>query len=267
MAGIEQSELRVCRYPQTYSSVVVRASTAAPLYFPPQEIQVGSEKQVFVDGGITSYNNPAFQLFLESTLEVYRLGWPTGEKKMLLVSIGTGRHPNAQPGLRAEDVDFKSAAEGAPKAMFNAALYQQDLLCRVFGRCLAGDWLDDEVTDLMKSRGPLEPDRLFSYVRYNATLTEEGLRELGPDAASIKPEDVRSTDSVDHMPELQTIGRSVADLKGQGRALREVPRLAPGELAIEQIAQRFGLDGLEQELVAMRVGLGDALRRRAAGDE
>ena len=87
---------------------LVRASTAAPLYFPPQEIQVGSEKQVFVDGGITSYNNPAFQLFLESTLEAYCLGWPTGEKKMLLVD-GTGRHPNAQPGLRAGGGSFRRA--------------------------------------------------------------------------------------------------------------------------------------------------------------
>src|SRR5687768_16722490 len=46
---------------------LVRASTAAPTYFPPEEITVAdtgrSERTfVFVDGGITVFNNPAFQL-------------------------------------------------------------------------------------------------------------------------------------------------------------------------------------------------------------
>jgi patatin-like phospholipase/acyl hydrolase len=43
---------------------LVRASTAAPTYFPPEVINVGKQEFVFVDGGVTMYNNPAFQLFL-----------------------------------------------------------------------------------------------------------------------------------------------------------------------------------------------------------
>ena len=41
---------------------LVRASTAAPTYFPPEVVTVGGQVFLFVDGGITTYNNPAFQL-------------------------------------------------------------------------------------------------------------------------------------------------------------------------------------------------------------
>ena len=42
---------------------LVRASTAAPVYFPPETIELGGIRHVFVDGGITPYNNPALLLF------------------------------------------------------------------------------------------------------------------------------------------------------------------------------------------------------------
>ena len=67
---------------------LVRASTAAPTYFPPELINVAGRAFVYVDGGVTMFNNPAFQLFLMATLGAYRLRWPTGEDKMLLVSVG-----------------------------------------------------------------------------------------------------------------------------------------------------------------------------------
>ena len=188
---------------------VVRASTAAPMFFPPQEIGVGGETFVFVDGGVTSYNNPSFQLFLQATLEPYGLMWPTGEKNMLLVSIGTGLHPDIQQGLRRTDVDAAGAVSIATEGLFDAAMYQQDQLCRVFGRCLSGDPLDSEISDLIGARGPLEPARLFTYVRYNATLSREGLDALGLDA--IDPKAVQSLDSVEHMQDLQRIGKAVAE--------------------------------------------------------
>jgi patatin-like phospholipase/acyl hydrolase len=78
---------------------LVRASTAAPTYFPPEIVEVGPRQFVFVDGGVTMYNNPAFQLFLMATTESYRLCWPAGEDQMLLVSVGTGASANANNNL------------------------------------------------------------------------------------------------------------------------------------------------------------------------
>jgi uncharacterized protein len=74
---------------------IVRASTAAPTYFPPQTIAVPNDdgqpqEYEFIDGGVSSYNNPSLQVFLEATAPNYHFGWPTGPDKLLLLSLGTG---------------------------------------------------------------------------------------------------------------------------------------------------------------------------------
>ncbi len=92
---------------------LVRASTAAPTFFPPEVIVLNntdraSEREfIFVDGGVTMYNNPAFQMFLMATLDRYWAGkpearWRTGAERMLVVSIGTGTSPNPQMGLEPD---------------------------------------------------------------------------------------------------------------------------------------------------------------------
>ena len=187
---------------------LVRASTAAPVYFPPEVVKVGRHNFVFVDGGITTYNNPAFQAFLMATVEPYKMAWSAGEDKMLVVSIGTGTSPQANADLVPNEMNLLYNAGSLPSALMYAALNEQDTLCRVFGKCLAGDELDREVGTLIGTKGPVGPDKLFTYVRYNAELSADGLKALGlPD---IKPEDVQKLDSVAHIPELQRVGKAVA---------------------------------------------------------
>jgi patatin-like phospholipase/acyl hydrolase len=188
---------------------LVRASTAAPTYFPPEVIAFNNYEFIFVDGGVTMYNNPAFQLFLMATLEPYKLEWPTGEDKMLLVSIGTGIAADANKNLTPEQMNIIYNASSLPSAFMFAAANEQDFLCRVFGKCLNGGALDREVWDMKgdSGQGPASP-KLFTYMRYNAELTREGLDALG--LPSIVPSNVQQMDSVDHIPELQEVGRAVA---------------------------------------------------------
>lgn len=194
---------------------LVRASTAAPTFFPPEEVifAAGTPKEyrfVFVDGGITTYNNPAFQAFVMATVEPYNLKWVAGEEKLLLVSVGTGTSPDANKGLEGDDINIVYNATKIPSALMFAALNEQDLLCRVMGKCLAGDPLDREVGDLIGKKGPASP-KLFTYMRYNAELTHAGLSELGlPD---IDPKDVQKLDSVKHIKKLQQVGQAVATCK------------------------------------------------------
>lgn len=192
---------------------LVRASTAAPVYFPPEVVTFApgtpDEYQfVFVDGGITTYNNPAFQSFLMATVEPYKMNWPVGEDKILVVSIGTGTSPEANADLAPNEMNLIFNAGSLPSALMYAALNEQDTLCRVFGRCLAGDKLDREVGNLIGAKGPVGPNKLFTYMRYNAELSEDGLKALG--LTDIKPEDVQKLDSVEHIPELQRVGKAVA---------------------------------------------------------
>ncbi|GAB3640086.1 patatin-like phospholipase family protein [Spirosoma arcticum] len=187
---------------------LVRASTAAPTYFPPETITIGQHHVIFVDGGVTMYNNPAFQLFLMATIPAYRLEWPTGEDRLLLVSVGTGSAANANANLAPHEMNLLYNAGSIPSALMYAAANEQDFLCRVFGHCRYGAVLDREVGDLCAVKGPGDT-KLFSYVRYNADLSERGLAKLG--LPHIRPEHVQQMDSVAYTGDLQTVGRAVAD--------------------------------------------------------
>ncbi|MDP2840886.1 MAG: patatin-like phospholipase family protein [Candidatus Methanoperedens sp.] len=192
---------------------LVRASTAAPVYFPPEVVTFAPDTPdeyqfVFVDGGITTYNNPAFQSFLMATVAPYKINWAAGEDKMLVVSIGTGSSPQANADLSPNEMNLIYNAGSLPSALMYAALNEQDTLCRVFGKCLIGDKLDREVGDLIGAKGPVGPSKLFTYMRYNAELSADGLKALGlPD---IKPENVQKLDSVEHISELQRVGKALA---------------------------------------------------------
>jgi patatin-like phospholipase/acyl hydrolase len=187
---------------------LVRASTAAPTYFPPEVISLGGRRVVFADGGITSYNNPAFQLFLMATLDAYGLQWPAGEDSLLLVSVGTGYHPDANKNLKLSGMHLMHNMQSVPSALMFAALMQQDMLCRVFGRCLAGRELDSEVGDLHTEPGPTER-KLFTYVRYTADISAAGLAGLG--LGGIDSGSVRRLDNTAAIDDLGRIGRAVAE--------------------------------------------------------
>ena len=180
---------------------MLRASAAAPVYFPPQKLSMGGKTFEFVDGGMTSYNNPAFLLFLMATLPPYKLGWPTGEDRMLLVSVGTGATP--RPGAARNVMTAIWSVLMDPRY---AALVEQDFLCRVFGRCIVGDPIDSEVGDLKDMASP--SPKLFTYARYNAELSRPGLDALG--LRDIRVNNVRRMDSVKYIHDLMRLGREVA---------------------------------------------------------
>lgn len=190
---------------------LIRASTAAPTYFPPEVIEVEKGQPfVFVDGGITSFNNPAFQLFLMATTKPYKLNWPVGEDKMLLVSVGTGMTPSANKNLKPGEMNLLYNAGAIPSALMFAAQNQQDMLCRIFGKCLEGDIIDQEVGNMIDINAP-GGEKLFTYMRYNADLSHEGLSALG--LTQINPADVQKMDAVDKIKELQAVGKAIADQK------------------------------------------------------
>lgn len=188
---------------------LVRASTAAPVYFPPETVMIGKRQFIFVDGAVTMYNNPAFLLFLMATLPEYRLGWEAGEDNMLLVSVGTGTSANHNGSLKPSQMTLLYNAAQLPSALIYGASNEQDMLCRVFGRCRFGSALDRELGTLSggvdaKTFAP----KKFTYMRYNPDLSAEGLADLG--LRSIRPRHVQRLDSVAHLTEMQLVGREYA---------------------------------------------------------
>ena len=187
---------------------IVRASTAAPTFFPPEVVQVGPQRFIFEDGGVTPYNNPAFLLFLMATTRPYRLDWPTGPDKLHLTSIGTGTISQRGAKLKAKGMSLLYQAGSIPKALMFAGANQQDLACRMFGHTLAAPPLDSEAGALLAADGGSGLAPLFTYVRYNTDLSAAGLAALGlPD---IDPAGVQRLDGIAHMDDLMRLGRAAA---------------------------------------------------------
>ncbi|MDQ2945915.1 MAG: patatin-like phospholipase family protein, partial [Acidobacteriota bacterium] len=218
---------------------LVRASTAAPVYFPPEVLNWDASDPaktfLFVDGGMTPYNNSAFLLYRMATHPAYRLGWRTGEQNLLIVSIGTGSA--VSPQFKQNEIIPMNLA-GLPGALMYGIQVDQDTNCRTVGRCTYGEPLDREIRDLtcrdaaddcsmedwLKAESKsLEQDlgRAFLYARYNADLSSEGLDKL--ELTGIEPDKVQKLDAVDQMDNLLKIGTAAAkqiDLKHFGNFAR-----------------------------------------------
>lgn len=135
---------------------LVRASTAAPTFFPPEVVTfaqgTADEYQfVFVDGGVTTYNNPAFLAFQMATAAPYQLNWSTGVDNLLIVSVGTGCAAKARLDLKADDLWLLDHAKNIPGALMNAACAGWDMACRMLGECHFGAPIESEFGDMVRA--------------------------------------------------------------------------------------------------------------------
>lgn len=210
---------------------IVRASTAAPIFFPPEVIEIDPDDPkktfVFVDGGVTPYNNPAFLLYRFATDPAYRLNWPKGERSLLLMSVGTGAGATEGATADSPESNMLSTGLGIPTALMYSSLVDQDINCRAVGRCTFGDLIDRELLDMVPRQGPddgtlderlarplvpLSTDlgRSFLYARYNVDLSDAGLASLG--FGRLDPATMRKMDRAtsDHIDLLLEVGEAAA---------------------------------------------------------
>ena len=208
---------------------LVRASTAAPVYFPPEVVQWDptdpSKTFVFVDGGVTPYNNPAFLLYRMATEPAYRLNWKKGEDNLLIVSIGTGAAESLGATAARPNRNIVSTVAGLPGELMYGIQVDQDISCRTVGRCTFGAHLDREIMDLVPRQiqegmnleeqyaAPAVPlstnlGRHFLYVRYNADLSAAGLADLG--FTNVDATNIQKMDAVGNISILTEIGRAAA---------------------------------------------------------
>jgi hypothetical protein len=197
---------------------VVRASTAAPAYFDSQQITIArgaGAKAVsgeFVDGGVSPFNNPALMAMMYATMNGYRMNWPTGADKLLVVSIGTGA---ADPTVTHASLAAKQAVDALLSLMNDSATLQEMLL----------QWLSDGPTARRINRevGDLEGDVLngvaaLTYRRYNVDLRSTSVQELEPALQDPKViESLSAMDSPANMTLLHRLGALAAqrDIKAE----------------------------------------------------
>ena len=207
---------------------VVRASTAAPTYFPPQSIAVPdnqgrAQQYEFVDGGVSSFNNPALQLFLEATEPSYDFGWPTGVDKLLLISLGTGYNAVTVPSGKADCYMLLNWAGYLIKGLMNDMNLQQNLMMQLIGQRpttamrSAADEMhsagvqvgapSDSVVNRMSEW--LGATKLLTYQRMTVSLTRQRLDALG--LKDIDPVKVREMDAVNEIDNMRRVGEKVAE--------------------------------------------------------
>ena len=184
----------------------------APTYFPPELITFAEGKPeeynfIFVDGGVTTYNNPAYLAFQKATAKPYAVNWPTGRDKLLIVSVGTGSAANARPNLDVDDMNIIHYAKNIPSAMMNAASAGWDMTCRVLGECRHGGVIDREFGDMIMpspNDANFTGHKLFTYMRYDPDVTFEGLKTIG--ISDIDPAKMQQMDSVNNIPDIRRVG-------------------------------------------------------------
>jgi hypothetical protein len=193
---------------------VVRASTAAPTYFAPEEIAIHARdgsvvNGAFVDGGVTPFNDPALQLLMLAALQGHGFLWPTGKDRLLIVSIGTGAYK--QPRSAKEVVGDVAAKQGiaALQSLMDDCERTTRATLQWLTNCLT-PWIIDRAVGDMKLDSQSGP-QLATYVRYNAILEQAWLKtELGVDLAADKLGQIRKMDDPSNMDDLADLGRKAA---------------------------------------------------------
>ncbi len=156
---------------------IVRASTAAPHYFDPQEIQIveGEPPALFVDGGLTPHNDPSLALFLTAVLPNDHIGWPLGADKLTIVSIGTGTY---RPRYSSPQLRRASAVTIALRSLMSQISDNQQLTLTLMSWLGAGGapWpINLALGDMRDACPPF--GHQFRFLRYDVRLEREWLRD------------------------------------------------------------------------------------------
>jgi patatin-like phospholipase/acyl hydrolase len=187
----------------------VRASSAAPTYFDPEELDIGGGiKGAFVDGGVSMHNNPALLLFLVSTLKGFPFQWPVGEGKLLITSVGTGYWAEARAFEDAMGAKLWNWATSVPSMLMDDATWLNQLLLQYLSRSPTRYGIDSEIGEMGEDRLGIEP--VLTYLRYNVRLEEGALRELNLDEFSSRAVQLREMSDAKNRNDLNAIGTAAA---------------------------------------------------------
>ena len=135
---------------------------------------------------------------------------------LLVMSVGTGSAPKVDAEVYSSGKTAFTNLANFPAALMYGAQVDQDINCRIVGRCVYGAPIDGELGDLIPrdAAGNVIPTgddqgRSFLYARYNAELTSKWLNEHG--LGDVDPSQVAQLDSVEHIKDLVRVGQAVAN--------------------------------------------------------
>jgi hypothetical protein len=157
-------------------ATLVRASTAAPHFFDPEVFPISkSEDGLFIDGGVTPFNNPSLALFQMATFKPFGICWPTGPDQLTVTSIGTGTY---RPHFSYEDEGVSRFAKLAYYALMSLMTDAETMTLaqmQWMGECLTPWRINSEVGTLAEEVP--QGGKMFRFMRYDVKLESAWLRE------------------------------------------------------------------------------------------
>ena len=158
----------------------------------------------FVDGGVSTANNPALQLVLMATVKGYGFGWQMGDDRLSVTSVGTGR-ASSELGLSAGVGSLAALhAVKALKAVLEDCAALVEVVMQWMSHSPTARAIDREIGTLEGSHAGTGP--CLSYLRYNTHFEPEWFsknlempmsRELLVDLAKMdKPGNVSQLDQI-----------------------------------------------------------------------
>ena len=162
---------------------LLRAATAAPMYFDQQVLEVGPEETaVFVDGGLSPYNDPSFALLQLARLKAFGLNWPTGVERLFILSIGAGRFRERVAARIATRANPLRLAYLSMRGMVGDGEIHTLSMMQMLGHSLLPHEINSEIGALADDQ--LADDPLFSYLRLDLPLEAEALADVGLDVSA-----------------------------------------------------------------------------------
>jgi hypothetical protein len=121
----------------------------------------------------------------------------------MLVSVGTGLAYKPTDNLSRHGRTVLGIAASASGDLIRAYAVENDINCRSVGRCVHGLPIDAELGTMMNHPAN-EQGKLFTYARFDADLSADGMNSLGLE--HIDPRGIR-LDAVHRVEDMKQIGR------------------------------------------------------------
>lgn len=158
---------------------LLRAASAAPTLFSHQEVEIvrGETHGVFIDGGLSPYNDPSLALLRLARLKAFGLEWPTGPENLFFLSLGAGR---LRHRARPERVRSSPAFLHAMRSMLGMITDGEQAsltMMEWMGTSPAPTWIDSEIGTFENEN--LAGDPLFTFLRLDLPLDRAGLAQKG----------------------------------------------------------------------------------------
>ncbi|NJO21939.1 MAG: hypothetical protein HC868_02055 [Sphingomonadales bacterium] len=216
---------------------LVCASAAAPYYFAPKRLRMVHKGKsriedergvqhkiedthgIFIDGGVSPFNNPALTLLMLAGIRSYGFRWNLDANSLLLVSVGTGSYRmGLKPGFWTRRIPVLFAARALQGLISDADVLSLTLLQWLSAPQRPWE-INSEIKDLagellsqVDQQGGGKP--LLSFVRYDVRLEEKWLasncQELGETLTEEFVEGLQQIDRADMMKRMHRVGALAA---------------------------------------------------------